>query len=365
MSLPAAAYTSPEFFQSEMRHIHLRRWFFVGRVDELGSPGDYRAIETIAGPVLLVRDLAGEVRAFANCCRHRGSLLATGSGNRRMIVCPYHGWGYRLDGSLAAAPEMERTADFRPEQHGLTRLRMETIHGFIFLAIDRTAASLREDLGNFPSIFASHRLDEMKCTWRMDFDAACNWKLLVENAMESYHTGYIHAKTVGAQTSIDIETTGEWECIQVLDDASIAVLGEAPAPFPPNAGLSQEAQRGTYFSMIFPSIQFAVAQDSMWWLNVRPVTHDRSVLSVGGCFPRGVTSRPDFAQAAALYYDRWQRVAEEDIGMLETQQRGLASLLHRPGPLSWRESRVHRIHEWVLRQLPASARAALTPSSSP
>jgi len=372
MSLPAAAYTSADFFRAEMQHIHLRRWFFAGRVDEIGSPGDYRAIETVAGPVLLVRDLQGEVRAFANCCRHRGSLLATGSGNRRMIVCPYHGWGYRLDGSLAAAPDMDQTPGFDPKAHGLSQLRLETIQGFIFLNVDPTAKPLLADTGNFSAVFASHRLDEMACTWRIEFDAACNWKLLVENAMESYHTGYIHAKTVGAQTSVEIETTGEWECIQVLDGASIAVLGEAPPPFPPIAGLSPEAQRGTYFSMVLPCTQFAVAQDSMWWLSVRPLAPDRSILSVGGCFPRDVIARPDFAEGAPLYYDRWRRVAEEDVGMLETQQRGFASVLYRRGPLSWREATVHRIHEWVLRQLPASARAAIgiadaafTPSSSP
>jgi len=364
MSLPAAAYTSRGFFEAETWHIHRRRWFFAGRVDEIGAPGDYRAIETVAGPVIIVRDLQGELRAFANCCRHRGSLLLTGSGNRRAIVCPYHGWGYRLDGSLAAAPDMEGTPGFDADAHGLVPLRLEAIFGFMFLTANPEAPPLLPSLGNFPTVFASHRLSEMVCTWRQDFDAACNWKLLVENAMESYHTGYIHAKTVGAQTSIDIESTGEWACIQVLSDASIAVLDEAP-PFPAIAGLSEEARRGTYFSMIFPCTQFAVAQDSAWWLAVRPLAPDRSILSVGGCFPRSTTVRADFSAKAALYYDRWRRVAEEDVAMLETQQRGLGSLLHKPGPLSRREATVHRIHEWILSQVPASARAALTPSSSP
>jgi len=371
-NLRAAAYTSAEFFQAEMRHIHLRHWFFAGRADELGAIGDFRAIDTVAGPVILVRDLRGEPRAYANCCRHRGSLLLTGSGSRRVIVCPYHGWAYRLDGSLAAAPDMEKTPGFRPDEHGLIPLRLETSQGFIFLALDPAAPALLSHLGNLPAVFASHRLDEMVCTWRIELDAQCNWKLLIENAMETYHTGYIHAQTVGAQTSVDIETSGEWECIQVLSEQTVAVLGDAPPPFPAITDLDQEAQRGTYFSLIFPSTQFAVAQDSLWWLNVRPLAPDRSVLSIGGCFPRSIAGRPDFEEKAAAYYDRWRRVAEEDVAMLENQQRGLSSLLHRPGPLSWRETKVHRIHEWVLNQLPAPARAsilgeppALTPSSSP
>src|SRR5579885_1752421 len=178
-SLPAAAYTSPEFFQAEMEHVHRRSWFFIGRAEEVPSPGD--------------------LRAFANTCRHRGSRLLEGSGNRRAIVCPYHGWGYRLDGSLAGAPDMEGVKGFRASEQGLVPIRLALWQGFVFLTLDEGAPPLVEVLGNLPEVFGSHRLEEMVCTWRADLDARCNWKLLVENAMESYHTGYIHATTVGAQ----------------------------------------------------------------------------------------------------------------------------------------------------------------------
>jgi len=356
-SLPAAAYTSADFFRAEMEHIHRRNWFFVGRADEIEAPGDFRAVDTVAGPVLLLRDLAGELRAFANCCRHRGSLLLSGSGNRRAIVCPYHGWGYRLDGSLAGAPEMEGVPEFRAEEHGLIPIRMESWQGFLFLNLDRGAPPLLQHLGNLPEVFGSHRLDEMVCTWRIEFDAACNWKLLVENAMEAYHTDYIHRDSVGAQKAAAIATSGEWECIQVLDDRSIAVLGDKPPPFPPLAGLSEEALRGTYFSMILPTTQFAVAQDSMWWLQMRPVAADRTILSIGGCFPRAIRARPDFEEKARPYYERWKRVGEEDVGMLGVQQRGLLSPLYRPGPLAPREGAVHRIDQWVLARVPPEAMA--------
>lgn len=353
-TLPAAAYTSEDFFRAEIEHIHRRQWFFVGRADELKAPGDFRAIDTLAGPVILVRDLEGQLRAFANVCRHRGSLLLAGTGNRRTIVCPYHGWSYRLDGSLAGAPDMERTPGFRPGEQGLVPVRMELWQGFIFLTLDPEAPALLDHLGNLPVVFGSHRLGDMVCTWRTEIDARCNWKLLVENAMETYHTGYIHAASVGAQTSVEIDTTGEWECIQVLDDRSIAVLGDLPPPFPALDGLSAEARRGTYFSLILPTTQFAVAQDSMWWLQMRPVAPDRSILSLGGCFPRTTVARADFEGKAAAYYQRWRLVAEEDVGMLELQQQGLASPLRQPGQMSWREATVHRIDQWVMSRLPGS-----------
>jgi choline monooxygenase len=356
-SLPRDAYTSEKFFRAEMEHIHLRQWFFVGRADEMKSAGDFRAIDTIAGPVLLLRDRDGTLRAFANSCRHRGSLLLSGSGNCRAVVCPYHGWGYRLDGSLAGAPEMEKCAEFRPQEQGLIPIRLETWAGFIFLTLAADAPPLPETLGNLPEVFASHRLDDMVCTWRIEFDAKCNWKLLLENSMEAYHTGYIHARTVGAQTAAEIPTSGDWECIQVIDDRSIAVLGSAKPPFPPIEGLSEQARRGTYFSLIHPTTQFAVAQDSMWWLQVRPLSADRSILSIGGCFPRAITERADFAANAPLYYERWRKVGEEDVGMLEIQQLGLASILYQPGLLGPRETVMHRMDKWVLERLPESVRA--------
>ena len=105
-ALPGRMYTSTSLFHAEMEYIHLRNWFFVGLAGELPMPGDYRAIDTVGGPLILLRDQGGELRAFANCCRHRGSLLLTGSGNVHALRCPYHAWAYGLDGSLLAVPAM-------------------------------------------------------------------------------------------------------------------------------------------------------------------------------------------------------------------------------------------------------------------
>src|SRR5258708_7614861 len=309
-ALPAACYTSDRFFAAETEAIHRRNWFFVGLASELARSGAYRAIETVGGPVIVLRDGSGALSAFANVCRHRGSILLEGSGEVRAITCPYHGWTYRLDGTLAAAPAM------------------------------------KQKLG-------CYRFDRMVCTWRQEIDCRCNWKLLVENALESYHTGLVHARTVGAQTSVTLATKGQWIALQVLSQTSVAVLTDRP-PLPPIEGLTDQARLGTYFTMVLPATQFACAQDCMWWLTMRPLAPDRTMLSLGGCFPRSTAERPDFAEAARLYYDRWARVAAEDVGILERQQRGLASILYRPGRLSWRDDLVHAVHEWVAARVPAA-----------
>jgi phenylpropionate dioxygenase-like ring-hydroxylating dioxygenase large terminal subunit len=351
-SLPERYYTSPDVFAEEVRHIHLKHWFFVGREDELRGPGAWRAIETVGGPVLLARDAEGVLRAFANFCRHRGSILAQGCGVAEKLVCPYHAWSFRLDGTLAGAPAMAEVPGFRREDNGLLPVRMECWAGNIFLNFDADAPDLMTHLGDLPERFASHAVSDMVCTWRTEIETRCNWKLLLENAMETYHTGIVHAATVGAQSSVTFPTRGEWLCIQVQSDSSIAVLDRTgPAPFEPIPGLDADGRRGTYFTLIHPTTQFAASQDCLWWLAVRPLACDRSLLSLGGCFPRSRLALPDFAERAAPYYDRWERVAMEDVGILERQQIALGSHLHDPGLLSWRDDMVHAINDWIVARL--------------
>jgi phenylpropionate dioxygenase-like ring-hydroxylating dioxygenase large terminal subunit len=351
-SAPPPFYTDPRVFKAEVEHIHLKNWFFAGRVEEVANPGDYKALATVGGPALLVRDHNGVLRAFANVCRHRASILLQGCGRTNTIVCPYHAWNYRLDGALAGAPGMREVPKFEKPPHGLIPIRMEIWEGSIFLNYDDQAPDLLTHLGNLPELIGSHRLGDMVKTWHIDIETKCNWKLLLENAMETYHTGAVHAATVGAQRSVSFPTQGEWHVIQVQSNRSIAVLEQEP-PFPIIGGLSEQSRKGAYFTLIEPTLQFACAQDCMWWLAVRPVAVDHSILSLGGCFPRAYTELPDFEERAEPYYKRWEAVAVEDVGILEKQQIGLSSCLARPGPLSWRDDMVLAMNRWVMARLPA------------
>ena len=84
----------------------------------LPEAGSYVARIAAGIPLLVVRGDDGRVRAFRNACRHRGMRLADGAGCAKAFVCGYHGWTYRLDGTLA--PHSARRPGFPASTRRLT-----------------------------------------------------------------------------------------------------------------------------------------------------------------------------------------------------------------------------------------------------
>jgi len=353
-SMPSVLYTSPEIFALERETLFLKHWVFLCRDDQLPNPGDYRTFDTPGGPIILVRGQDSQLRCFANYCRHRGSLLLKGQGNTgARIMCPYHAWSYFSDGRLYGCPDMADAEGFDRRENGLTPLHLDQWAGFVFASFD-PQKPLLDHLGDLPQRMASHKLDQMRCVWTTTLTPDCNWKLILENAMETSHTGTVHRDSVGAQTQRDIPTTGDWLCMQVLSRRSIATLNADLPPLPPIEGLDDDASQGTYFTVIHPTVQFAVAQDCMWWLNVTPVSESRSILEIGGCFPESSLSLPGFADNRRLYEHRWETVGHEDVSILQDQQRALTSALFRPGPLSGRDDKVQQVGAWNLKHMGAT-----------
>jgi Rieske 2Fe-2S family protein len=141
-------YLEPEIVRLEQRAIFERTWQLAGHVSDLAEPGSYLTTEVIDQPVLVVRDHDGEIRAFRNVCRHRGSRLLAGSGScGKAIRCLYHGWTYRLDGRLIGVPEGRDIPDLDKARLGLHQVRAEVFCGLIFVNLDPGADPLGDRLG--------------------------------------------------------------------------------------------------------------------------------------------------------------------------------------------------------------------------
>lgn len=348
-TLPTWCYTSQEFYDREIDWMFKKVWNFVGREDEVPNPGDYMTFDLFGEPLIIVRDKGGQVRAFANTCRHRGTRILQGRGNRRVITCPYHSWAYALNGDLIGTPGMEKTINFDKKQYGLVPIRLETWEGFIFVNFDQNSAGLKEYLGDLVEKLGSYKMSNMVCVRRREFVVACNWKIYLENAMEEYHTPTVHKGSIGKQTTTREESKGQWDGMHMPAEKTIALLAEDLASaFPHISTVKGKAASGTYFLVIYPCTFFATTQDCMWWLQEFPMGPDRTKVVIGSCFPRETVARNDFSEKVQKYYRRWDKSLPEDNAISELQQIGISSSFSRPGRLSFHEPVVRDIANWVL-----------------
>src|SRR5438309_600937 len=123
-ALEPRLYTDPQLLDAEQELIFERTWQLAGHVSSLPRPGSYLTARAGNQPVLVVRDEDDRLRAYRNVCRHRGSRLLSGSGQcKQAIRCRYHGWTYKLDGSLIGIPEGMSYPE-RPDKAALGLMRM-------------------------------------------------------------------------------------------------------------------------------------------------------------------------------------------------------------------------------------------------
>ena len=114
--MPRAFYNTDALYAEEVARIWQGGWLFAGFTIEIPKPGDFITLTVDNTPVLVMRDDAGEVRAFHNVCRHRGAKVAQGCGKARLFSCPYHAWTYDLSGQLMGIPDERCFPDVRGER---------------------------------------------------------------------------------------------------------------------------------------------------------------------------------------------------------------------------------------------------------
>ena len=161
-TLPPDCYTSPAFYRREVQTIFMKVWNFIGRADRIPDAGDYFTIEFAGVPVIVMRGSDGEVRAFANTCRHRGALLLEGEGNCRAFRCPYHSWTYDIDGELIVAPEMEPDQWLRSGRLASHADPAGSWAGFMFINFD-DAGAVADAVSRRPAATSSHPI--VSRTW--------------------------------------------------------------------------------------------------------------------------------------------------------------------------------------------------------
>jgi phenylpropionate dioxygenase-like ring-hydroxylating dioxygenase large terminal subunit len=366
ITLPPYVYTSPEFFEFEKNAIFGHDWLCLGRHEEIPAPGDYFTIQVNEEPLIVVRGDDDEVRVLSNVCRHRAALVARGSGNcGRSFQCHYHWWRYDLDGQLIAAPEMSKTPDFELSSVHLPRLPVEVWNGFIFTSFDADAPPLAPRLAKLDEMLANYELSSMVSMPPQVLDhVPCNWKVMIENFIESYHSSRLHKGPHDFAPSSAARIDPEW-----LED-SAAIYGWTTtthpdagfnptmrALFPPIESLTEAERQKVTFALVPPLLMLGIGPDHVFWFLGLPRGPDAISLRMAYCFPPTTYEHPEFEllyEMAVRGVDVFNR---NDLLANEGVQVGLHSRFAPRGRYAHQEARLAQFNRWLVSRYRAAAQA--------
>jgi Rieske 2Fe-2S family protein len=348
-TLPQRYFISPEVFAEELEKIFARDWVLVGHQSEVAQTGDYFVREVADESIIIVRDKNGDVRAFYNVCRHRGTRLCEEErGHAAAIQCPYHAWTYGLDGRLIGAPHMDEVNGFKREQYSLRTVHAETWEGFIFVNLANQPMPLEKWFAPLGEKFSQWDLPRLRSAKRVEYDVKANWKLMFENYSECYHCPGVHpmlSKVSPYDSAENDLTEGPFlgGFMKINPGKSLTMSGEACAmaidhEHPPSlrSGAAGEEEDRVFYYSIFPNMLLSMHPDYVMVHQLWPEAPDRTRIICDWFFHPDAFGRDDFNPEDAIEF--WDVTNKQDWHVCELSQQGIASRAYEPGPYSSRES---------------------------
>lgn len=202
-------FVDPELFELEMAYVFGRTWNFLGFESQIPKLHDFITTYIARTPVLLTRGADNHVRAFFNVCRHKGTMLCSvEQGSAKVHVCPYHAWSYDSSGKNIHIKDREHgayPASFDADDHDLKPLgRVATYKGLIFGSISPDVPALDDFLGD-TKFFLDLAMDQgphgmEPIPGRALYTFRGNWKLQLENGMDTYHLTTTHLTFLNIQS---------------------------------------------------------------------------------------------------------------------------------------------------------------------
>jgi Rieske 2Fe-2S family protein len=340
-TLDACWYVDPQIFAAERERIFSCEWICVGRLEQLERPGDYLLAAVAGKSLILTRDGAGTPHAFYNVCRHRGTRICeTPSGHfGGSIQCPYHAWTYALDGRLTAARNMHDSPGFDIRDFPLKEAAVATWEGFVFVNLQREPQPFERAFAPLLNRFAAWQIGSLKTAARLDYDLACNWKLVFLNYSECYHCAPVHPqleKLSPSESGRNDLTEGPFlggysEFRQ--PGASLTTRGVRTRP--PVGTVSGADLDRSYYYTIFPSMLLSLHADYVMVHYVMPVDEARTRVSCAFLFDPELMKSESFDAADAVEF--WDLTNRQDWRVNELTQAGLGSRAYSPGPYAHAE----------------------------
>ena len=332
-TLPGRDYHAPEIFELERERIFHDKWVCVGRQEQVANAGDYLAREIIDESVIVVRGRSGNLSAFYNVCRHRGSRLCDeAQGNfGSAIRCPYHAWTYSLEGKLKGTPHIGEIEGFDRVDFPLYPVAVDTWEGFIFVHLGPKPAPLLDQLTEGVTEFARYRIGNLRVGHVIQYDVAANWKVIIENYCECLHCPGVHPELCKIvpiyKRGLVVEEQGGWGNTMV--DGATTFTKTGRSNLPPLPGLT-ESDIKTYFGAIaFPNLVFNFHSDHVMTYRMQDITPERTTIISEFLFEQETIEKDDFDPGEVV--DFWDLVSRQDWAVCERVQKGVRSRAYQSG----------------------------------
>lgn len=358
LTLPARYYTDPEQFRRELTAIHYDMWLCAGRTGQIPAPGSYFVRRVGDASVIVLRGQSGEISAFHNVCRHRGTLLCKGAEGRfhGSLQCPYHAWTYGLDGTLRSAPHMEKVQGFREADYPLQRVATAVWDGHIFINLSERPIPFEQHLAGLDRRFRPWRMQELVRVERRVYQLKANWKLVIQNYSECLHCPIAHPLLSKHSHYMSGDNDpprptylgGRMDLREGVKTLSID--GQTSRSCLP--GLSSDERRHVYYYALLPNLLLNLHPDYMLTFTLWPMAVDRTEIICEWHFHPDEVAKPDFEPRDAIEF--WDLTNREDWELSDLAQQGIASRGYLPGPYSNREELLHALDRWVLTKVEGS-----------
>jgi choline monooxygenase len=321
-TLPSALYTQPESLLLELPAIFQKSWQLAGHISQIPSTGDSLCISIAENPVIVLRD-GNQIRAFYNVCKHRGGPVSIKKGTTSVMQCGYHGWTYKLDGSLRGVPQFDRVELFDKQDFGLVPVNVSIWQGLIFINLHEDPEITTDTLlAGISERISPLSLDSMQYHSRTVDLIECNWKVYIDNFLEGYHIPVVHPELA---TLLDYKNylteTSETYSLQYSPFSS----DKTDNPY--------NAENGeAFYYFIYPNIMFNILPGRLQTNIVEAVGHNKCRVIFDFLYSDIKTLEENGTIASDIAYSK--KIQQEDIEICEAVQKGLGSLAYDKGRFS-------------------------------
>ncbi|WP_136068856.1 aromatic ring-hydroxylating oxygenase subunit alpha [Modicisalibacter radicis] len=363
-SLPQPFYNDARLFALDMQEIFAKEWLFVAMTCEIPAKGNFVTVEIGDNSVIVVRGAEGQVHAFHNVCRHRGSRLCVkDKGKVAKLVCPYHQWTYELDGRLLFAGS-DMGSDFDLAAYGLKPVNVRTAGGFIFVSLAEQPPAIDDFLVTLEHYLEPYRMDEVKVAVESSIVEQANWKLVLENNRECYHCNGAHPELLNSLQEFDdtddpratpdykalvARKQADWDGDSVpwqlkrfgkrnrltrtpLLDGIVSMTMDGKPGCNKLMGRLASADMGSLRILHLPNSWNHFMGDHAVVFRVLPLGPQQTVVTTKWLVHKDAVEGVDYDPAALRQV--WDATNDQDRRLAEENQRGINSMAYEPGPYS-------------------------------